>query len=161
MHLDISVIRTETQKVYPNLAGSSLEDLAWTILRAEAYKHQNCIVESTGTIYRLQHLWTTQLVSRGIYTIKFVAPVEICQKRAQERARNPVKGYDLDESYAILADEEFQDRVPANLIVDMTSFSNIEEKFEEIKWHILRAMKCFETYKAMGIARVNQLKEKK
>jgi hypothetical protein len=114
------------------------EDWAWTHLKnsieAATLSEKNCIIESTGTIHRLRDLWTPELANRGIYTIKFTASIEICQERARQRARKLTKGYNLDESYAILID-------------------NIEQKFEEIEWHILRAMKCFEVYKTMELVK--------
>ena len=137
------------------------EDIAWNLLIAAVKRNNNCIVESTGTIYRLTDLWTPKLVNRGIYTIKFTAPVAICQKRARQRVQKPIKGYDLDESYEILLDKELQYILPANLIVDTSDLSNKEEKFKEIEKYILKAEKSFEIYKTIEIFGKNQLKKEK
>ncbi len=121
----------------------------------------NCIIESTGVLHRLKDLWTPELANRGIYTIKFTAPKDICQERARRRDRKPIKGYDLDESYGIELEEELHQSIPANLIVDTSSLENIAKKFEVIERYILRAKKSFEVYKTAKVIGKNKLKKER
>lgn len=136
-----------------------MEDVAWSLLTQAAKANKNCIVESTGVLHRLQDLWTPELANRGIYTIKFTAPVEVCQERAQKRGREPVEGYDLDERYAISLEEELHQSVPANLIVDMSSWEGKEERFEEVEQYILGAKMFFRIYKTAKVIGKNNLNQ--
>jgi hypothetical protein len=140
------------------IQGVNPEMLAWRLLTSYARDASNCIIESTGILHRLRDLWTPELANRGIYTIKLTAPVEICQERARNREQEPIEGYDLDECYGILLEEELHQCIPANLIVDVSSNKDKEKKFEEIEWYILRAKKSFEVYKTAKIIGKNNLK---
>lgn len=137
----------------------NVEQLAWERLKLLAGESKNCIIESTGTIYRLADLWTPDNANRGIYTVKFTAPVKVCQERARHRKQESIEGYNLDECYGILLDKELQYVIPANLIVDTSDWSNKEEKFEEVEKYILRAKKSFEIYKTAKVIGNNQLME--
>jgi hypothetical protein len=131
------------------------------MLSSHAHDAENCIIESTGVIHRLRDLWTPELANRGIYTVKFTAPVEVCQQRARERTQEQVEGYDLDEDYALLLEEELHQSIPANLVVDMSSWEGKEEKFEEVERYILRAKKSFGVYKTAKVIGKNKLRRSK
>jgi hypothetical protein len=159
MHLDIAAVRKLVREKYQQIPTKTVELMAWGLVKSTAEANKNSVVESTGVTHWLEQLWTPELANRGIYTIKFTAPVEVCQERARRREREPIEGYDLDECYGISLEEELHQSVPANLVVDMTSWEDYWEKFEETERYILRAKKFFEVYATAKTIGDNKLKE--
>jgi cytidylate kinase len=136
------------------------EDFAWRLMlqAVSGLEAVNCIIESTGTIYRLRDLWHP-LVDKGIYTVKLVATREECQERARKRKKEKIPGYDLPEVYGITIEDEHQLMVPANLIVNVPDMTEAEQEevYEKVEKYILKAKRCFEIYKIAEVIGKNNL----
>jgi len=157
IYLDLAIIRKLASEYCKNIAET--ENAAWKYLsvkaKSAARSDKDCIIESTGVLYHLADLWTPELVDKGIYTVKFIASVEVCQERSKSRPCQPIAGYELDEAYAITIEDELQGKVPANLVVDVTELN--ENKFIEIEKYIMKAKKSFEISKNAEVIGKNQI----
>jgi len=159
-HLDIAQIRRTIRTRYPNEKLQRIEELAWLKLDSSINLGENFLIESTGVLHQLKDIWTSERANQGIYTVKFMAPLKVCQKRAQARVvLDKLDGYDLDEDYAIWLEDEYQQTIPANLSIETTSLLEIERQFEEAYAYIQKAQECFRIYEHACILGYNTHKE--
>ncbi len=143
-HCDIAANRLEAVGRLCSPAVYQTERYAWKKLQAQCRDYSDCIVESTGLDARLESLWTSDAIRRGIYTVRLEAPVETCQERCISRNRPPIFGYDADECHALELEAELQGQVMANIIACVENLEDVERVYEAIEQCILRAAVLFE-----------------
>lgn len=152
-------MRQEIVQIHKGISNLNHEKLVWDLLKKRAIEAPNCIIESTGALYRLRELWIPELANRGIYTVLFYASQEERDKRIKGRERKEIPGYDIDEQYASRIEEEAFRYIPFNISIDTTNMKYFNEAYREIGKYIERAKVLFESINEVHSIGINTLKK--